>query len=473
MSLMIHPIILSGGSGSRLWPLSRTGYPKQFLPLLGEDSLFQKTLERIKSIPDAESPRVICNEEHRFLVVEQAQEIDVKPTSILLEPIARNTAPAVTLAALQLQSEGKTDDLMLILPSDHIIANPNAFYQAIEKASVAASKGHLVTFGILPTQPETGYGYIKKGLDHKDGSFKVEEFVEKPDLDKAKAYLASGNYFWNSGMFLFKVSAFLDEIKLHSPDILHACEKALVNLQKDLDFSRIDKEAFTNCPSDSIDYAVMEKTQHAAVVPLDAEWNDVGAWPAVWEVLQKDNQGNAHQGDVIIESSNNNYVHANHRLVSLLGVEDLMVIETSDVVLVTHKDQAQDVKKIVDQLKKSKRTEHETHRKVFRPWGAYDSIDSGKNFQVKRITVKPGEKLSLQLHHKRSEHWVVVSGTAKIRIGDETKTLNENESIYIPIGTMHSLENPGKLPLELIEVQTGSYLGEDDIVRFEDRYGRK
>jgi mannose-1-phosphate guanylyltransferase len=362
---------------------------------------------------------------------------------------------------------------MLILPSDHIIANPNAFYQAIEKASFAATKGHLVTFGILPTQPETGYGYIRKGNDHKDGSFKVEEFVEKPNLDKARAYLASGDYFWNSGMFLFKVSTYLDEIKTHSPEILKACEKSLANLQKDLDFSRIDKEAFTNCPSDSIDYAVMEKTQHAAVVPLDAEWNDVGAWPAVWEVLQKDTQGNAHQGDVIIESSNNNYVHANHRLVSLLGVKDLMVIETSDVVLVTHKDHSQDVKKIVDQLKKSKRTEHETHRKVFRPWGAYDSIDSGKNFQVKRITVKPGERLSLQLHHKRSEHWVVVSGTAKVRIGDETKILSENESIYIPMGTVHSLENPGELPLELIEVQTGSYLGEDDIVRLEDRYGRK
>jgi mannose-1-phosphate guanylyltransferase len=469
----IFPVILSGGSGTRLWPLSRSGYPKQFLPLLGAESLFQLTLNRVKLIPNSENPRVICNEEHRFLIAEQAHEIDVKLESILLEPIARNTAPAVTLAALQLKSENKNDDLMLILPSDHIIANPYAFYQAIEKASVAASMGHLVTFGILPTQPETGYGYIKRGDDHKDGSFKVEQFVEKPNLDKAKSYLASGDYFWNSGMFLFKVSTFLDEIKLHSPDILNSCEKAFSNLQKDLDFCRIDKEAFTNCPSDSIDYAVMEKTQHAAVVPLDAEWNDVGAWPAVWEVLQKDTQGNAHQGDVIIESSNNNYVHANHRLVSLLGVKDLMVIETSDVVLVTHKDHAQDVKKIVDQLKKSKRTEHETHRKVFRPWGAYDSIDSGKNFQVKRITVKPGERLSLQLHHKRSEHWVVVSGTAKVRIGDDTKTLNENESIYIPMGTVHSLENPGELPLELIEVQTGSYLGEDDIVRLEDRYGRK
>jgi mannose-1-phosphate guanylyltransferase len=469
----IFPVILSGGSGTRLWPLSRSGYPKQFLPLLGAESLFQLTLDRVKFIPNSENPRVICNEEHRFLIAEQAHEIDVKLTSILLEPIGRNTAPAVTLAALQLKYENKNDDLMLILPSDHIIANPNAFYQAIEKASVAASKGHLVTFGILPTQPETGYGYIKRGDDHKDGSFKVEQFVEKPNLDKAKAYLASTDYFWNSGMFLFKVSTYLDEIKTHSPEILKACEKSLANLQKDLDFSRIDKEAFTNCPSDSIDYAVMEKTQQAAVVPLDAEWNDVGAWPAVWEVLQKDTQGNAHQGDVIIESSNNNYVHANHRLVSLLGVKDLMVIETSDVVLVTHKDHAQDVKKIVDQLKKSKRTEHETHRKVFRPWGAYDSIDSGKNFQVKRITVKPGERLSLQLHHKRSEHWVVVSGTAKVRIGDDTKTLNDNESIYIPMGTVHPLENPGTLPLELIEVQTGSYLGEDDIVRLEDRYGRK
>ncbi len=469
----IFPVILSGGSGTRLWPLSRSGYPKQFLPLLGKESLFQLTLNRVKSIPNSEDPRVICNDEHRFLIAEQAHEIAVKLASILLEPVAKNTAPAVTLAALQLQSEGKNDDLMLILPSDHIIANPDAFYNAVQNASDAASKDHLVTFGILPTQPETGYGYIKTGDDLKDGSFKVDQFVEKPNLERAKEYIKLGNYLWNSGMFLFKVSTFLNEIKSHSPEILNACEQALAHSKQDLDFCRIDKEAFSSCPSDSIDYAVMEKTKQAAVVPLDASWNDVGAWPAVWDVLHKDKNGNAHQGDVIIESSNNNYVHANHRLVSLLGVEDLMVIETSDVVLVTHKDHAQDVKKIVDHLKKEDRTEHTTHRKVFRPWGSYDSVDQGPRFQVKRIIVKPGERLSLQVHHKRSEHWVVVSGTAKIRIGDDIKTLSENESTYIPVGTVHSLENPGEIPLEIIEVQTGSYLGEDDIIRLEDRYGRK
>jgi mannose-1-phosphate guanylyltransferase/mannose-6-phosphate isomerase len=470
---MIHPIILSGGSGTRLWPLSRSNYPKQFLSLLGAESLFQLTLNRVVSLQGSSEPRVICNEEHRFLIAEQAHKIQIKLASILLEPIARNTSPAVTLAALQLQSEKKENDLMLVLPSDHIIANPHAFYAAIEKAALAANNDNLVTFGILPTQPETGYGYIKAGEDLKYGSFKVNQFVEKPNLEKAKAYLASGDYFWNSGMFLFKVSTYLDEIKIHSPEILAACQKALSKATTDLDFTRIDKDAFMKCPSDSIDYAVMEKTKRAAVVPLDAEWNDVGAWPAVWDVLDKDIHGNAYQGDVIIESSNNSYAHANHRLVSLLGVRDLMVIETPDVVLVAHKDFSQDVKKIVDQLKKEARTEHETHRKVFRPWGSYDSIDSGQRFQVKRIVVKPGERLSLQLHHKRSEHWVVVSGTAKVRIGDETKILHENESIYIPMGTIHSLENPEATPLEIIEVQTGAYLGEDDIVRLEDRYGRK
>ena len=470
---ILHPIIMSGGSGTRLWPLSRSGYPKQFLNLVGVRSLFQLTLNRVASIPQSSEPRVICNEEHRFIIAEQAHEIEIKLSNILLEPVARNTAPAVTLAALQLQSEKKDNDLMLILPSDHIIGDPDAFYTAIEKAALSAKNGNLVTFGILPTQPETGYGYIKVGEDLNNGSFKVGQFVEKPNLETAESYLASGDYFWNSGMFLFKVSTFLDEIKIHAPEILVACQKALSKTTVDLDFTRIDKEAFMNCPSDSIDYAVMEKTKRAAVVPLDAKWNDVGAWPAVWDVLNKDIHGNAHHGDVIIESSSNNYAHANHRLVSLLGVKDLMVIETPDVVLVAHKDFSQDVKKIVDHLKKEKRTEHETHRKVFRPWGSYDSIDSGQRFQVKRIVVKPGERLSLQLHHKRSEHWVVVSGTAKVRIGDETKMLSENESIYIPIGTIHSLENPETTPLEIIEVQTGEYLGEDDIVRLEDRYGRK
>ncbi len=470
---MINPIILSGGSGTRLWPLSRSDYPKQFLSLLGKKSLFQLTLDRLKLLPNSENPRVVCNEEHRFLIAEQAREVDAKLASILLEPVARNTAPAITLAALQLESEGKGDDLMLILPSDHVIVNPDAFYEAVQKASNIASKDYLVTFGVLATEPETGYGYIKTGDDLKNGSFKVDQFVEKPNLEEAKDYLKSGNYLWNSGMFLFKASTFLNEIKSHSAEIFKSCKESLTKLQKDLDFCRIDKDAFSNCPSNSIDYAVMEKTKHAAVTPLDAEWSDVGSWPAVWNLLDKDDMGNVGKGDFILHESKNNFIHSDHRLVTLLGVENLMVIETSDAILVANKDKSQDVKKVVSELSQQNRFQATKHRKIFRPWGSYDGIDEGPRFQVKRIIVKPGERLSLQVHHKRSEHWVVVSGTAKIRIGDDIKTLSENESTYIPVGTVHSLENPGEVPLEIIEVQTGSYLGEDDIVRLEDRYGRK
>ena len=469
---MIFPVILSGGSGTRLWPLSRSGYPKQFLPLLGKESLFQLTLERLINLPNCATPRIICNEEHRFIIAEQARELGMKPSSILLEPLARNTAPAATLAALQMLSEGKSDGLMLILPSDHVIANPDAFYEAVNAATIPASHGYLVTFGIVPTHPETGYGYIKSATKLTEQSFNVARFVEKPDLAAAKSYLASGNYFWNSGMFLIKASIYIEEVSKHSPAILEACKAALQQTQSDLDFCRIDAKAFANCPSDSIDYAIMEKTERAALVPLDANWNDVGAWPAVWEVLKRDSNGNAHQGDVFIESSQNSYVHADHRLVSLLGVEDLMVIETSDAVLVAHKNHAQDVKKIVERLKKAGRTESDTHRKVFRPWGSYDAVDEGARFKVKHITVKPCERLSLQLHHKRTEHWVVVSGTAKVTVGDDIKILTADQSIYIPVGTVHCLENPGKDPLDLIEVQTGAYLGEDDIVRLDDRYGR-
>ncbi len=470
---MIFPVILSGGSGTRLWPLSRAGYPKQFLPLLGKESLFQLTLERLINLPNCVAPRVICNEEHRFLIAEQARELGIKPSSILLEPLARNTAPAVTLAALQMLSEGKQDGLMLILPSDHVIANPTAFYEAVEAAAIPASDGYLVTFGIVPTSPETGYGYIKAAEKLTAECFKVAQFVEKPDLTTAESYLASGEYFWNSGMFLIKAATYLEEIAKHSPAILTACEAALAHTQSDLDFCRIDADAFAAGPSDSIDYAVMEKTDRTAVVPLDAKWSDVGAWPAVWEVLARDVDGNAYQGDVFIESSQNSYVHADHRLVSLLGVENLMVIETADAVLVAHKDHAQDVKKIVEKLKKADRSESHIHRKVYRPWGSYDSVDEGSHFKVKHIVVKPGERLSLQLHHKRTEHWVVVSGTAKVTVGEEVKTLTADQSIYIPVGAVHCLENPGTELLDLIEVQTGAYLGEDDIVRLEDRYGRK
>lgn len=467
----IYPVILSGGSGTRLWPLSRQGYPKQFLPLFDDESLFQKTLLRLKGIHFG-NPVIVCNEEHRFLIAEQALKVKQTLTSIMLEPAARNTAPAIALAAFLLKDKGHQDDVMLALPSDHVIPNNKAFLDAVKIAHEAASKGKLVTFGIVPTHPETGYGYIKSSTQNNGDVFDVESFVEKPSEDLAKQYITNGNYYWNSGMFMFKVSTFLEELMTYEPEIYHACEEAVSLAKNDLDFCRVDKAAFENCPSNSIDYAVMEKTKNAVIIPLDAGWSDVGAWHAVWELLDKDTDGNAGHGDFVTHLSKNNYVHSGHRLVTLLGVENLMVIETSDAILVADKTKAQEVKKIVDYLKSKDRSEATTHRKVYRPWGAYDSVDNGQRFQVKHITVKPGEKLSLQLHHHRSEHWVIVSGTAKVRIGDETKMVSENESVYIPIGAVHSLENPGKLPLELIEVQTGSYFGEDDIIRLEDRYGR-
>lgn len=467
----IFPVILSGGSGTRLWPLSRQGYPKQFLPLFDNESLFQKTLLRLNDL-DAENPVVVCNDEHRFLIAEQALEIQQSLTSIMLEPLPRNTAPAIALAAFLLKQKGHEEDVMLALPSDHIITNQEVFLSAVKTAQQAASKGKLVTFGIVPTHPETGYGYIKATVSESNGTFDVERFVEKPSLDVAKQYLNHGSYYWNSGMFMLKVSSFLEELKQFEPEMYRYCEQAVSLAKQDLDFCRVDTSAFEKCPSNSIDYAVMEKTSNAVIIPLEAGWSDVGAWPAVWELLDKDNQGNAGHGDFVTHLSKNNYVHSANRLVTLLGVENLMVIETSDAILVADKDKAQEVKHIVDHLKSNDRSEATTHRKVYRPWGAYDSVDHGQRFQVKHITVKPGQKLSLQLHHHRSEHWVIVSGTAKVRIGDETKMVSENESVYIPIGTVHSLENPGKLPLELIEVQTGSYFGEDDIIRLEDRYGR-
>jgi mannose-1-phosphate guanylyltransferase/mannose-6-phosphate isomerase len=463
----IVPVILSGGSGTRLWPLSREAYPKQFLPLVGDDTMLQATWKRVASIAGA-APIVVANQEHRFMAAEQLRECKVLPQALILEPVGRNTAPAIAIAALQALASGD-DALLLVLPSDHVVRNEAAFHTAVKQAAIAAEAGKLVTFGIVPTAPETGYGYIKAAAD--EGVRAVDRFVEKPDLATAEQYVASGEYFWNSGMFLFKASRYLKELETLQPAILAACRNALDKAARDNDFIRLDAEAFAASPNDSIDYAVMEKTADAAVVPLDAEWNDVGSWSALWEVSDKDADGNACHGDVIALDCKDSYAYGN-RLIAMVGLQDVVVVETDDAVFVGHKDRVQDVKEIVGQIKRDGRSEAAAHRKVYRPWGAYDSIDNGDRFQVKRITVKPGATLSLQMHHHRAEHWIVVSGTAEVTRGDEVILLSENQSTYIPLGVTHRLKNPGKLPLELIEVQSGSYLGEDDIVRFEDQYGR-
>lgn len=472
----IIPVILSGGSGSRLWPLSRSMRPKQFLGVTDESSLFQLTLNRIQAFGVAQmgSPLVVTNEDHRFLVGEQCRSMGVTPAGILLEPMARNTAPAIAVAAMAAMAQAQGNDpVLLVLPSDHLIADTAAFVQAVTVARQAAQDGQLVTFGIVPTHAETGYGYIQASSPLRpDAATPVTQFCEKPDLQTAQAFLKAGSYTWNSGMFVFKASVFLRELDAHQPELLKACRLAWEAARQDLEFIRLDAAGFAQCPSISIDHAVMEKTSHSSVVPLDAGWSDVGAWSAVWEVLPHDDNGNCSRGDVMFESCQNSYVHAQERLVALCGVEDLVVVETKDAVLVTHKNHAQDVKKIVDALKAQGRTEVDQHREVFRPWGSYDSVDQGERFQVKRIVVKPGARLSLQMHHHRSEHWIVVSGTARVTLGDQVRLVSENESVYIPIGETHMLENPGKLPLHLIEVQSGTYLGEDDIVRFEDVYGR-
>ncbi len=472
--MQVIPVILCGGSGTRLWPLSRDSYPKQFLKLAGELSLFQATLERLRPLTDV-APMIVTNEQHRFLVAEQAHQIGIGNAEIVLEPKAKNTAPAIAAAALRaLQRYPDAEPVMVVLPSDHLMRNSSQFIDAVRAALESAESGDLVTFGIVPRGPETGFGYIKAaGADTQTANPRwVAEFVEKPDLETARRYVDSGDYFWNSGMFLFRADRYLEELNHHSPLILHACRSAVESGVRDLDFFRLDSTAFERSPSDSIDYAVMEKCQRVRMMPLDAGWSDIGSWSALWEVSSSDERGNSVTGDVITIDSTDSFVHSSHRLVATLGVHDLVVVETPDAVLVAHKSEAQKVKEIVTQLKHRERGEAHFHRKVYRPWGHYDSIDFGPRFQVKRIVVNPGECLSLQMHHHRAEHWIVVKGTAEVTCDTEVRLLSENQSTFIPLGSTHRLSNPGKIPLEIIEVQSGSYLGEDDIVRFSDDYGR-
>ena len=484
--MLLQPIVLSGGSGTRLWPLSREKYPKQLLPLIGDDSLLQATVRRVQGIADVTlaAPLVVSNEEYRFVIAEQLRLMG-QPGAIVLEPMGRNTAPALTLAAL-FAIKTDSDPILLVMPADHVIVDKAAFQAVVRAGADLAAQGAVVTFGITPDTPETGYGYIQAGATygeavHPGTARRIARFVEKPDLQTAQAYLDDGSYLWNSGIFMMRTSVWLDAMAICRPDILAACKTAWGQGTTDGEFVRIGKEAFAACPSDSIDYAVMERLAGGTeqnglppgvVIPLSAGWSDVGSWDALWQVLAKDDAGNVLQGDVLLQNCTNTLAVSEGRLVACVGVSDLIVVETADAVLVAHKDSTQDVKKIVDRLKQQGRPEGHIHRKVFRPWGWYDGVDAGARFQVKRIVVKPSGILSLQMHHHRAEHWIVVSGTAKVTKGSETFLVSENESTFIPLGTTHRLENPGRVPLEMIEVQSGSYLGEDDIVRFEDVYGR-
>lgn len=469
------PLVLSGGSGSRLWPLSRAHYPKQFLSLTGEQTMLQETLGRLRGLPfEISPPFVVCNEQHRFMVAEQLLEMNIDSYRILLEPVGRNTAPAVALAALM----APADSILLVLPADHVIRDVSAFQNAIELAKVEAENGALVTFGVVPSSAQTGYGYIhasNRMNSKKQGRLsatKIERFIEKPDLSTAQAYVESGDYYWNSGMFAFKAECYLEELERFQPEMLSVCQAALEQASVDMDFTRLDRDIFSTCPADSIDYAVMEKTENAVVIPLDAGWSDIGSWSTLWDVSDKDEMGNTYKGDVLTVDTENSYFHTSGRLLSAVGVKNLIVIETDDAVLVADKNHVQNVKELVNLLKTQGRNEIESHRKVYRPWGFYDSIAANGRYQAKRIVVKPGARLSLQKHYHRAEHWIVVQGTGVVVRGDEEITLSVNESIYIPIGVKHRLENPGIIPLEIIEVQTGDYLGEDDIVRFDDQYGR-
>jgi len=465
----ILPVILAGGSGTRLWPLSRLHYAKQYLALGGDSTLLQDTVLRLAALAHL-PPLLVCNEETRFLAAEQMRQIGCEDASILLEPAGRNTAPAIALAALEAVAGGG-DPVLLVMPADHKITDSAGFVAAVQTGQTLADSGHVVTFGITPTQPETGYGYIRRGAA-LGAAFKVDTFVEKPDANTAEAYLEAGGYYWNSGIFMVRARRYLAELHRHRPDILAACTTAYQGRQADLDFLRFDADAFLACPDVSIDYAVMEKTGAAVVVPLDAGWSDIGSWAALWAASPKDAQGNCAVGDVLSLDGSGNYIHAGSRLVAAVGCENMVIIETKDAVLVAPKQRVQDVKALVAELKDAARPEVDYHREVYRPWGKYDCIDGGARYQVKRITVNPGAKLSVQKHHHRAEHWVVVRGTALVLCGEDTLLVTENQSTYIPLGEIHALENPGKTPLELIEVQSGSYLGEDDIIRFEDKYGR-
>lgn len=466
----IVPVIMAGGSGTRLWPLSRSLFPKQFLSLATNQSMLQETLKRTFGL-DTSKAVLLCNENHRFLVAEQLRSLSYTGARILLEPAGRNTAPALALAAFDIINN-REDGVMMVMAADHVIEDTQAFEDAVKQAMPQALNNKLLTFGIVADKPEIGYGYIKRGQQVSESAFMVEQFVEKPDLKTAQAYLESGDYYWNSGMFLFKASAYLAELKQHAPAIYKACEIAYQEKSEDLDFVRAGKESFLSSPDDSIDYAIMEQTSNAVVIPLDAGWSDIGSWSALWDIDAKDSNNNAINGDVILHDTQNSLVHSTNRLVTTVGLNNIVIVETKDAILVAEKDKVQDVKHIVKALKSKSRSEASNHREVYRPWGKYDSIDNGSRYQVKRITVKPGAKLSVQMHHHRAEHWIVVSGTAKVTNGEKEILLTENQSTYIPVGVIHALENPGKVDLELIEVQSGSYLGEDDIVRFEDRYGR-
>lgn len=463
---MLLPVIMAGGSGSRLWPLSRTLYPKQFLSIISKATMLQETVKRLDKI-EHQDPLFICNEEHRFIVAEQLRLGGLDNSGIILEPVGRNTAPAIALAALKALADGD-DPLLLVLAADHVIQHTDAFLASIQHAIVEAEQGSLVTFGIVPLKPETGYGYIRRGVQISEHAYKVNAFVEKPDLITAQEYIATNEFYWNSGMFLFKASRYLAELEKYSPEILRVCQSAFNSNRIDLDFIRLDETLFSTCPDDSIDYAVMEKTQDAVVVPMDANWSDVGSWSSLWEVNPKDVDGNAIRGDVLTQNTTNSYIYSQNKLVATVGVENLIVVETKDAVLVAHKDKVQDVKGIVEQLKVANRDEYLQHREVYRPWGTHDEIAEGDRFHVKHVMVKPGERTATQMHYHRAEHWVVVKGTAKVTNGDKTFLLSENESTYIPIGAPHSIENPGQIPLELIEVRSGAYLSENDVVRLDD-----
>jgi mannose-1-phosphate guanylyltransferase / mannose-6-phosphate isomerase len=473
-NMNIYPVVLCGGSGTRLWPMSRGGHPKQFLKLVGDNTLVQQTALRLRGIADVEAPIVIAGNEQRFLVAEQLRQVGVRPSSVVLEPVGRNTAPAIAVAAL-LAAQTSPDALLLVLPSDHVVINETAFVRVVQAAAVAAENGYLVTFGIAPTEPHTGYGYIRSGapLAQGDAAHAVDAFVEKPDAATAQRFLQDGGYYWNSGMFMLKASVYLEELRCFEPAIARQAELSLAGAKRDDDFIRLEAGAFAASPNVSVDYAVMERTRFAAMIAAaDLGWNDIGSWDALAGLANSDAQGNALIGDVLTEGVANAYIRAEHRMVAAIGLENVVVVETADAVLVANRDKVQDVKKIVERLNASGRHETLTHRRVVRPWGSYEGVDRGERFQVKRIVVNPYARLSLQMHHHRAEHWIVVKGTALVTNGDEEMLLTENQSTYIPVGVKHRLTNPGKIPLELIEVQSGAYLGEDDIVRFEDSYGR-